>query len=375
MNQRSFVRQLAVGTCALLAAPRIPIAAGPHPASGRFLLAATPGIRNYLEYGGHGVAMFDMERQFGFVKRIPFGGLDAAGSPLNVKGICGHAGLGKLYLTTLRSMVCIDLASETQEWEKDYEGGCDRMAMDPKGRWIYLPSLEKDHWHVVDPQTGDVVAKIVTRSAAHNTIAGPDGQEVFLAGLASPWLFVAGTGQHQVVRKVGPFSAPIRPFTINGSQTLCFVNVNGLLGFEVGDLKTGKMLHRVEVEGFKQGPVKRHGCPSHGIAMTRDEREIWVCDAANQRLHVFDVAHLPGKQIASIEVRDQPGWVSMSLDGTLAFSSTGEIFDTQSKKLVAALADEHGRALHSEKMVEVHWDNGRLERVGNQFGIGGRVAA
>jgi hypothetical protein len=60
-----------------------------------------------------------------------------------------------------------------------------------------------------------------------------------------------------IAKKVGPFSDVIRPFTVNGRQTLCFVNVNGLLGFEVGDLNTGKMLHRVEVRGYSQGPVKR----------------------------------------------------------------------------------------------------------------------
>ena len=52
---------------------------------------------------------------------------------------------------------------------------------------------------------------------------------------------------------IGPFSDAIRPFTINGKQTLCFVNVNALLGFEVGDLQTGKVLHHVAVEGFKTG--------------------------------------------------------------------------------------------------------------------------
>jgi hypothetical protein len=26
------------------------------------------------------------------------------------------------------------------------------------------------------------------------------------------------------------------PFTINGGNTLCFVNIDGLLGFEVGDV-------------------------------------------------------------------------------------------------------------------------------------------
>jgi len=375
MNQRSFVRQVAVGTCAILASPRAMNAAAPHPASGRFLYAATPGIRNYLDYGGHGVAVFDMEKGFRFVKRIPFQGLDAAGKPLNVKGVCAHAGLGKLYISTLQTLICVDLESETQVWEKPYEGGCDRMAMDPRGRWIYLPSLEKDHWHVVHPLSGDVLAKIVPRSGAHNTIAGPDGKEVYLAGLASPLLFVAGTGNHEIIRKIGPFSAPIRPFTINGAQTRCYVNVNGLLGYEIGDLKTGAKLNRVEVHGFKQGPIKRHGCPSHGVAMTRDESEIWVCDAANQRLHVFDATDSPGRQTASIEVRDQPGWISMSLDGTMAFSSTGEVVDISSKKIVASLSDEFGRALHSEKMVEIHWEDGKLARVGNQFGLGGKSPA
>src|SRR5439155_9261529 len=129
------------------------------------------------------------------------------------------------------------------------------------------------------------------------------------AGLRSPLLTVVDTQTHKPVAPVGPFSAAIRPFTVNGAQTLCFVNVNGLLGFEVGDLKTGKKLYRVEVEGFKKGAVKRHGCPSHGIAMTPDEKEIWLCDGANSRLHIFDATATPPKLMSSIQVRDQPGWI------------------------------------------------------------------
>src|SRR4030095_13841853 len=111
-------------------------------------------------------------------------------------------------------------------------------------------------------------------------------------------LRIADTSVHQITREVGPFSAPIRPFTVNGRATLCFVNLNELLGFEIGDLQTGKKLHRVEVAGYKQGPVKRHGCPSHGVALTPDETEIWVTDAFNQRLHVFDATVMPPKQVA-----------------------------------------------------------------------------
>ena len=76
---------------------------------------------------------------------------------------------------------------------------------------------------------------------------------------------------HLLKRAVGPFGGSVRPFTINGSGTRVYANVNGLLGFEIGDLQTGRVLQRVEVTGFAQGPVKRHGCPSHGIALSPDE--------------------------------------------------------------------------------------------------------
>ena len=62
---------------------------------------------------------------------------------------------------------------------------------------------------------------------------------------------------HKIVRLVGPFGSSIRPFTVNANKTLCLVNVNGLLGFEIGDLKSGKVLHRVEVAGAPKGTAKR----------------------------------------------------------------------------------------------------------------------
>jgi hypothetical protein len=169
---------------------------------------------------------------------------------------------------------------------------------------------------------------------------------------------------------VGPFSAAIRPFTVNGAETLVFVNVNDLLGFEIGDLKTGKLIHRVEVEGFPMGTPDRHGCPSHGIGLTPDEREIWVCDAFNRRLHVFDAAVMPPRQSASIVLREQPGWVTFSIDGTLAYASTGEVIDVKSHAIVATLADEEGRPVHSEKLLEIDFVDGKPSKNGDQFGLG-----
>jgi DNA-binding beta-propeller fold protein YncE len=351
------------------AAPAGAAAAEEKSAERHLLYVAAPGIRNYLEFGGAGILVFDMDRDFAFVKRI-----DTRASrqpkPENIKGVCASAATRRLYFTTLKRLYCLDLKTEKVAWDKALPGGCDRMSITPDGKLLYVPSLEGPHWNVVDGASGHVVAKIETRSGAHNTVCSLDGSRVFCAGLKSPVLTVVDTRTQKPVATVGPFGAAIRPFTVNGAGTLCFVNVNGLLGFEVGDVRTGKVLHRAQVQGFQKGPTKRHGCPSHGVGLTPDEKEVWVCDAANSRLHVFDVTAMPPKQVASIKLREQPGWVTFSLDGRFALPSTGEVVDTRTKKIVAALKDEKGREVHSEKMVEIVFRDGVPVRAGDQFGVG-----
>jgi DNA-binding beta-propeller fold protein YncE len=335
-----------------------------------FLYVAVPGIRNYVEYGGVGILVFDIDNGYRFVKRIPTWDVPHGKEPENVKGIAASSKTGKVYVSTFNRVAAFDVVTEKKVWDRAYEGGGDRMAISPDGQTLYVPSFEGPFWNVVNAISGDVIAKIVTKSGSHNTICSRDGKRAYLAGLRSPLLSVADTATQQAVETVGPFSNVIRPFTINGSRTLCFVNVNDLLGFEVGDLRTGKMLYRVEVQDFQKGPVKRHGCPSHGIGLTPDEKELWLTDGANNRLHIFDATIMPPKQLSSIKLRDMPGWVTFSIDGRHAYPSTGEVIDTRTKQIVAALQDENGRQVQSEKLLELVFDDGKLDRAGDQFGVG-----
>jgi DNA-binding beta-propeller fold protein YncE len=201
-------------------------------------------------------------------------------------------------------------------------------------------------------------------------VASRDGKEVYLAGLHSPVLTIADTAKAAVARTCGPFSAPIRPFTVNKDSTRCYVCLNELLGFETGDLKTGKKLNRVEVHGYKQGPVLRHGCPSHGIGLTPDGKELWVCDAFNKSLHLFDATKEPAVQLTTLKLRDEPGWVTFTLDGKFALPSTGEVIDVKTRKVVRQLTDEKSQSVMSEKMVEIHFKDGKPVTAGDQFGVG-----
>jgi hypothetical protein len=108
---------------------------------GRYLYAVCPGIRNYLEFGGAGVLVFDIENGHKFVKRIQTTH-SRADKPDNVKGVCASAATGRLYFTTPRKLYCLDLATEQTLWEKALPQGCDRMSMTPDGKMLYVPSFE-----------------------------------------------------------------------------------------------------------------------------------------------------------------------------------------------------------------------------------------
>ncbi|MBL9174776.1 MAG: hypothetical protein JNL10_14660, partial [Verrucomicrobiales bacterium] len=53
-----------------------PLDAGPVE---RRLYVAVPGIRNYLEYGGHGILVMDPGQGYRCLRRIPGAGLDPRG--------------------------------------------------------------------------------------------------------------------------------------------------------------------------------------------------------------------------------------------------------------------------------------------------------
>jgi len=339
-------------------------------ADSHLLYVAVPGS---VVKGREGILVYDIDHGHKLLKRIPIPKLPAAQCPDDIKGICASARTHRLYYSACNEMVCIDLLTDRVLWQKVFDSGCDRMAITPRGDRIYLPSghwTKTPYWYVIDALTGSIITKIDYGASAHNTVCSLDGSRVYLESLETRSLAVVNTSDNQIIGHVGPFSDIPRPFVINGSRTLCFASVNGLLGFEVADLSSGKVIYRVEVQGFHTGPVRAHSCPTHGIGLTPDETELWAVDAANKYLHVFDATAMPPKPLTNIKLNDQPTWITFSIDGRYAYPATGDVVDTKSRQVVASLVDEAEHRIESEKAVEIVFSNGTPSAVGDQFGLG-----
>jgi WD40 repeat protein len=339
------------------------------------LYAAVPGRVDDIGFGGIGILVFDAARNFRFVKRISTWDYPAAQAPENVKGVAVSASLGMIYVSTIKRLAAWDLLTEKKVWEQTYDGKCcDRMAISPDGKTMYVPSFEGPNWYVVDARTGELIKSLPTPASAgaHNTIWSLDGSKVFMAGLRSATMSIADPKTNSVVQTVGPFANFVRPFTVNGAGTLIYANVNDLLGFQIADVKTGKVIHTVQVQGYgwARERLTGHGCPSHGIALSPDEKEVWLTDGANSTVHVFDNTVMPPKQIKSIKVRDEPFWLTFSANGKWVYSSTGDIIDATTKQVIAGLKDELGREVQGEKAVEIIYQDGKVFKAVDQFGVG-----
>ena len=265
-----------------------------------------------------------------------------------------------------------DLVRDRVIWSRNYR--VDSFALTPDGRKIYAPCGEGrdcDYWYVLDARTGDELGRIKMHVGAHNTIASLDGDRVYLASAKYDRLAIIDPSTDRIIHWIGPFRNSIRPFTINRDQTLAFVTVDFLSGFEVGSINTGAKLYTVEVKGFPVAPDQWPTLPitqSHGIALTPDEQELWVADDVYDQLHVFDVSGLPDarpRQIADIALGSSPKWINFTRDGHYAHISTGEIIDRRTRKVVASVQP-------SRQYVQIDWAAGEPVRAYSRYGLGYR---
>jgi DNA-binding beta-propeller fold protein YncE len=376
------VRRLTVALFVVLAAVAFLTSPGRAQQTQRFLYAALPGVGggNNLSYGGAGILVFDIDNGHKFVRRIPLQGapppLGRNGQPNqeSIKGIAAHAQTARLYVSTSRRIAAYDLLTDKLVWEQSYDNrGTDRIALSPDGKELYAPALGLPKWNVVDAATGERLASIDKPGSPHNTQFSDDGTRVYFEAEGDTrTMSVVDPKTRKIIREVGPFGNMARPFTFNGKQTLLFVNINDFLGFEIADINTGAILHHVEVPGVTAGKSPTHGIPSHGIAMTQDETEIWMADNANNYLRIFNATVMPPVMKTSVKVRDEPGWITFGIDGRLAYPSTGDVIDVRTKQIVATLQDENGKNAESEKMLEIDFAGGKPVRAGDQFGKGQR---
>ncbi len=303
------------------------------------------------------------------------------------KGINVSVPLGRLYVTSnvKDDLICIDLHTDKILWRKNLGKYPDSGAITPDGMRLYMPFRDEDNWKVISAADGSVLASIpvgrgknyddspIGSIGPHNTWMHPSGKRVYLEVLTMPYVFVADTATNQITGKVGPFSKGVRPFAVSDNEKYVYANVDAVLGFEIGDIQTGKMVERVEAKTppsrmaqLPNPPLhKPHSTPSHGVNLRPDQKEVWAVDGVYGYVYVYNVEKLPARFVAAIPLfedpnqQPHPGWVSFSIDGKYAYPDGGAVIDTRTKKIAARIPT-------SEKLLEIDFKDGKVVDAGHR---------
>ena len=324
------------------------------PTEKRYLYVAVDG----------GINVYDIDHGHTFVKTISIPNLS------NPRGMQAYSQNRRLYVSYLSGfndgagLLALDLVTNQVIWHKPFPPFADALSTTTDGKKIFLASGEAgatDYFFVVDAASGELLAKIHIYKGTHNNIVSLNGAHVYFASIRYNYLTMADTKDYRILKRIGPFDAPIRPFTINGRETLAFANIAGFQGFEVADITTGKKIYKVAVQGFPYPPTTRDVI-SHGIALSPDEKELWVA-GATRHVHVFDATQMPPKQITSVPLSGASVWINFSIDGRYVYPGSGDVVDARTRQVVAHVAK-------GKRFLEVDFANGVPIRDSDIYGLG-----
>jgi YVTN family beta-propeller protein len=236
----------------------------------------------------------------------------------------------------------------------------------PDGRWIYVaialtyddlsefPQIKANASggvDVIDTVSLANVKTIAIRGGIHDLNVTPDGKYVIAGssrGAKPPanMMNVIDVRTNDFAWKLLMTPAP-SPMAISsnpdGSTKWIFSQLGGLNGFEVVDFATQAKINQIKLPEVAAEKQNRHGppAPSHGIALTADQKTLLVNSRLNSTLYAYSVPDL--KLLGAVALGGKgAGWLTITPDDKTAYvanehTNDVSVVDIKSLKEVALI--------------------------------------
>jgi YVTN family beta-propeller protein len=214
-----------------------------------------------------------------------------------------------------------------------------QLAVTPDGQFAYVPTNDACY-EVIDLARAKIIDRIFTGGRPHNTLCSIDGKHMYLAPMGSPKkVTIVDVATHKAIGTI-PFSNVVRPIALSQDEKRLYAEVDGLVGVEVADVASRRMIHRLPAELTAEN--RTVASRSHGLGIRPDQKELWECDVEHHEVHVYDLSSDRPRQIATIPIGSQVYWLTFRPDGKICYVSArgrGEVaaIDTETKQIVARI--------------------------------------
>jgi hypothetical protein len=323
-----------------------------------------------------GVSVYDIDAGHRLIKTIQT--LPNIG---DVRGVAASAVTGKLYVayqdvSGTGMVYCLNVYNEMVLWNKAVGPGVDRLAINPNGQLLYVPTWEggsANYINVLDAQTGQVVRRVYFSNRSHDTqypLSGPIFQETKATDGSGNYLYMIDPASYAVSR-LGPYSGILGPYVIDSTTSYAVQNVTGLWGMQVADLKT----HRIITATIPDHPPNDVGL-LHGIGWTPDQREVWEASTGTDpHVYIWDM-HNPMAPAfeGRLTLRSGRGshWLNFDIRGDYGYVAPNKNSDDGTEVFSVLTHTSVGAIGSTEDMLEIDFANGKISQVGDQYGIGRR---
>ena len=203
-------------------------------------------------------------------------------------------------------------------------GHPNNISISRDGRRVYVGIIQAPGGvDVIDTASFQMVKTIPTKGSIHNTYVTPDGKYVVAGSIQGKTINVIDAKTEEPAWTL-ELDLGIRPmaFSANpdGSTKWIFAQLSAFNGFAVVDFATHKEIRRIKNPDLPPGKseIPEGADPSHGMAVTPDQKILVVCSRLNNALYTYSLPEL--NVVGSMFLGGMgAAWVTLTPDGKTAY--------------------------------------------------------
>jgi YVTN family beta-propeller protein len=203
-------------------------------------------------------------------------------------------------------------------------GHPNNIAVGRDGKRVYVGIIQAPGGvDVIDTASLQRVKTLPTKGTIHNAYVTPDGKYVVAGSIVGKTINVFDAATETPAWTL-ELDLGIRPMTFSsnpdGSTKWLFTQLTGLNGFAVVDFATHMEIRRIQHPDLPPGrsTVPEGSDPSHGMAVTPDNKTLVVCSRLNNALYSYSLPDLKVTGTAFLGGKGA-GWVTLTPDGKKAY--------------------------------------------------------
>jgi YVTN family beta-propeller protein len=222
---------------------------------------------------------------------------------------------GRQFFTTVEkdhTLRVIDTATNQIMQVIKLSGLPNQCAVTPDGKFVGVPIRDGDSVDIVDVTAGKVVKNLPVK-APHNCYNALRNDHIWVTSMGDYKVNLIDLKSLAYLAEI-PVGGIPRPLVVTRDEATLYCQLSDLHGFVVVDVPGRKVSARVELAPLPPDvkfPVAH--TPSHGLALTPDEKELWATSCGTDFVYVYNTA---SKRIVDkVRTGHGPAWLTFSPDG------------------------------------------------------------